>query len=243
MSFRSPGVRWNEVTAVFGGTFDPPHLSHRIAVSGLFSNPGVARVLVVPSPSPPHKPTTASAEDRVAMTRLGFAPAMRLPLAGPVEIDLCEIDRARRHPGQPTYTYDTLGELSRRISPLAFVIGTDQLAKLHTWHRFPDVLALSHWIILERQTAPGRTLSEAGPVLTQWEASGLVQKEAGHWRVKLPGGGLGTCLQVVPTPAPAQSSTQIRESLARQGNPPAESLSSDVLAYLMQRRIYGTGVK
>jgi nicotinate-nucleotide adenylyltransferase len=242
LSSRPVPVRWSEVTALFGGTFDPPHLGHRIAVAGLFSNPGVGRVRILPTPSPPHKPTIASTEDRLAMTRLAFGESRIHPLPGPVEIELCELERSRLHPGQPTYSFDSLTELRQRIPHLAFVIGTDQLHKLHTWHRFPEVLGLCHWIILER-----RNVSEAsGPVLTQWEASGLIRREGNGWRTterlggaagSLPQGGF---LLPVPTPAPALSSTAIRESLARSGNPPDEALLPEVLTHLMRRRIYGT---
>jgi nicotinate-nucleotide adenylyltransferase len=237
VSPRPTAVRWEEVTAVFGGTFDPPHLGHRMAVAGLFAIPGVARVLVVPSPSPPHKPTVADVDARLAMTRLNFAPSLAYPLPGPVELELCELERAWLNPGKPTYSFDTLGELKRRIPNLAFVIGTDQLQKLHTWHRFPEVLSLCHWIVLERREVSGTPSTTGGPILTQWEASGLIQKEGTGWRIK---GSPGSQIHCFPTPAPALSSTQIRESLARHGKAPENSLLPEVLAHLMQRRIYGT---
>lgn len=169
------------------------------------------------------------------MAKLTFASSAAYPLTGPVEVDLCELERAR--PGSPTYTFDTLQELRRKIPQLAFVIGTDQLLKFHTWHRFPDVLGLSHWIILERKnrgTADPETIRQ---VLGQWEGSGLVRSEGSSWRVR----DGGTILLPIPTPAPALSSTEIRESLARSGNPPEGSILPEVHNYLMSRRLYGTG--
>jgi nicotinate-nucleotide adenylyltransferase len=227
---RLPGVRWNEVTALFGGTFDPPHLGHRSAVCGLFSEPGVCRVLVLPSPCPPHKPTVASAEDRIAMTRLAFGSSRILPLPGKVDIDLREVERAKAQPHRRTYTFDTLQEIRAEIPNLAFVVGTDQLRQLPKWHRFPEVLNLSHWIVLERKSEAG-----AGPTLAEWEASSLLRRDGNEWRT--PG---GTVLKAVPTPAPALSSTEVRETLTRQGKPADDTLLPEVSTYLMQRRIYGT---
>ena len=96
--------RWSEVTAIFGGTFDPPHLGHREALDGLFTaGPGIGRALIVPAAAPPHKPAVASSEDRVAMARLAFAPGK---LAGPVELSLVELEleRARARPSEPSYS-------------------------------------------------------------------------------------------------------------------------------------------
>ena len=217
--------RWNEVTALFGGTFDPPHLGHREALDGLFTaEPGIARALILPAASPPHKPTVAKTEDRVAMARLAFAPAK---LAGPVEFNLLEIERAG-----PSYSFDTIAELGRHFPSLAFVLGTDQLAAMAGgWHRFPELLGLCHWLVLARKPDGER---QAGETLMRWSASGLARAANGAWA--LPG---GKCLRVVSTPARELSSTAIREAIARTGQPPENSVDSDVLAYLKRRGAYG----
>ncbi len=206
-----------------------------MAVQGLFENPGVKRVLLLPSPAPPLKKTTTPLEDRVAMTRLCFEEQIPgLPrLRGSVSIEHSELSRAEKNPHGPTYTFDTLLELKNEIPKLAFVIGTDQLIQLPRWHRFPELLDLCHWIVLNRQgqTSPHSLLSE-------WEASGLLKKtqsERGfsEWEN----------LILCPTPAPAVSSTQIRENFARKGVPPEKTLTPNVERYLMQRGIYGTSAR
>src|ERR1044072_1797188 len=89
---------WSNITAVFGGRFDPPHLGHREAVRGLFEHPGVKRVLIVPSASPPHKPTWATAEQRAGMAGLNFKATTKDSFPAEVELDLRELDRARLRP-------------------------------------------------------------------------------------------------------------------------------------------------
>ena len=228
-------VRWSEVTAIFGGTFDPPHRGHRIALEGLFENPGVRAVRVLPSPTPPHKPAMAPAEARAELARLALvegAPSTRRP----VTLDLRELNRAAAHPGQPTYTFDTLQEIRRELPEIAFVIGTDQLDKIHTWHRFPEFLGLSHWIVLERKQEASKPAPIGRQVLAQLEASGLLTAEGAGYRVRMG----GTFIQVFETPAPALSSTRIRESIAKTGQPPEGAIPPDAHAYLMKQRLYGT---
>lgn len=227
MSFRPP--QWHQVTALYGGTFDPPHQGHALAVRGLFREPGVRQVIVLPSAIPPHKSGSSSAEHRVAMARLAFG-----GLAD-VQVDTREIDRAQS--GRPSYSYDTIQELRRDGGTLAFVIGTDQLEALHTWHRFPDLLGICHWIVLERK--PGGD-QQARRVLSQWEGSGICQAAGpGYWSLR-GSEGLKTVLHLVPTPAPALSATDVRKELQRTGKAPAGALPQPVDEYLKTHRLYGT---
>lgn len=223
---------WSEITAIFGGSFDPPHIGHRLAVHGLFRVPGVKRVIVIPAASPPHKPTTASAEQRAEMVKLNFNPD-ETPLD--IEIDSRELIRAAKNPRTPSYSFDTLMELQSLSPKLAFVIGSDQLEQLSTWHRFPDLLSLCHWIVLERKSAaPGEGLQ----TLSQWEASGLIEKTRQD-RLWQSTQNRNFFLHRVPTEARSISSTEIRHSIARTGIPPENSLFPDVLSYLKVHRLYG----
>ena len=59
------------LTAVFGGTFDPVHFGHMGLAGYLLENGLVARVVFLPAPHPPHKPGNEPAPfaDRAAMIR------------------------------------------------------------------------------------------------------------------------------------------------------------------------------
>ena len=231
-------VDWSEITALFGGTFDPPHLGHREAIKGLFTIPGVQRVWVIPSPAPPHKPSIASPEQRIAMARLCFMDGPE-PFVKNVELNFVELERSVRSPEQPTYSFDTIAELKRQNPKLAFVIGTDQLEKLNTWSRFPALLGLCHWLVLARKP---QGEAKAMNTLKVWESSGLCRHEPtsphglhGVWRLRE-----GTILKLVPTEAPEISSTLIRETIGRTGSPPENTLSQSISAYLKANRLYGT---
>ncbi len=235
-----PLPRWSEITAVFGGTFDPPHLGHREAVRGLFSDPGVARVWVIPSGQPPHKAASelCRPQDRLEMARLNFSSHPGDPFPPAVTIDSREIERSERSE-RPSYTYDTLLELGREIGQLAFVVGADQLRDLRSWYRFPEILGLCHWIVLARKPQ-GEEL--ARKTLQGWSAQGLCRttSDPTTWQLIGEVGG-DRFLKLVPTEAPALSSTAIRERLGRTGEPPEGSLHPEVLSYLKSQRLYGTG--
>ncbi len=218
--------RWSEITAIFGGRMDPPHLGHREAVRGLFKNPGVKQVVVIPSASPPHKPAIAKAKDRAEITKLTFANTVTHPFPSEVRIDLLEIEKSLKAPNEPSYSFYTIQELQRQYPQLAFALGADQFAELNTWHRFPEILSLCHWIVLERKP-DGKELIER--TLSEWRMGGILKN-------------MSTTITVVPTNAPNLSSTTIRQVLTRTGVPPSGALLPEVESYLSIAGIYGTRV-
>ncbi len=224
-------LNWKTRTVIFGGTFDPPHLSHRVAVQGVFRLPGVERVLVIPAAAPPHKPTQATADQRLAMARLNFDGI------SDVEILDLELNRAKKNPTAPSYSWDTIQELKPNYPRLGFVLGSDQLEQFSTWHRFPELLGACDWLVLARKPLGW---AQAEKTLALWSASGLVRTEGTGDQQSLWKTRLGTHLGLVSTDAPALSSTQIREQIVRTGEPPESLLIPKVSAYLKAHRIYGT---
>ncbi|MBI4924415.1 MAG: nicotinate (nicotinamide) nucleotide adenylyltransferase [Bdellovibrio sp.] len=234
-------VVWHETIALFGGSFDPPHLGHLEAVKGLFTKPGIKKVILVPSANPPFKKNLTPINHRLKMIELSFLSAVNKNLFSKIEIDLCEVKRAELTK-KPSYTYDTLLELKQVYSPeknnLAFVIGTDQLEDMQSWHRFPEILQLSHWIILLRKP-DGE--SKARKILQTWETQGLVQNKNNNiendlWSLMCK----QTYLKLVTTHAPLISSTEIRKHIAKSGTLPANTLHDDVVTYIKAHKLYGT---
>lgn len=231
-----PAVAWSDVTAIFGGRFDPPHLGHREAVRGLFKYPRVKEVLIIPSATPPHKPAAASAEHRAKMAALNFGFSSSDPtFPAEVRMDFREIARAQRDPLRPSYSFDTLQELKPIFSQLAFVIGMDQLYELPRWHRFPEILTLCHWLILERKPFHFQN-EKAAQVLKDWNSSGIIQSLT-ETRWKITNG--STQLMLIPTDAPDISSTHTREQIAKTGQAAPEALLPEVVTYLKKNKLYG----
>lgn len=225
---RKSAPNWNEYTAVFGGTFDPPHVGHRIAAFHLFKDPGFSRVKIIPSAIPPLKTTPTETEHRLEMVKKTFAPSPHDPQE--VEIDLREIERSKS--GKPSYTFDTLSELKTTGLKFAFVLGTDQLESLPRWYRFPELLSICPWIVLERK--PDAT-ARIEKMLTLLESSGIV-KRVGDRRFELPG---SQFLYQIPTPAPELNSTEIRREIALKGDLAPGLITPEVTNYIREKRLYG----
>lgn len=132
--------------AILGGSFNPPHSSHlRLAAAARRCLP-VNEVRVIPAGDHPHKGTRlVAATHRLAMCRLAFA------WLADVVVD----DRELRRPG-PSYTVDTLAELQREHPGrrLFFLIGSDNLPLLTTWHDHHRILALATVVTYPRAGHP-----------------------------------------------------------------------------------------
>ncbi|MCA9576031.1 MAG: nicotinate (nicotinamide) nucleotide adenylyltransferase [Polyangiales bacterium] len=154
----------SERIAVYGGSFDPPHIAHVLVAAWALSMGEVDRVLVLPTLA--HalgKSAGASFEQRVSMCERAFA---ALPGAS--------VDTLERELGAPSRTLHTLEALRRRHPSASFrlVIGSDILRETHRWFRWEDVASL----------APPLVVGRAGYV-TDDEAS-LVMPEVSSSRIR-----------------------------------------------------------
>ncbi len=133
--------------AVLGGSFNPPHRTHvRLALAALRALP-VDEVRIVPAGDHPHKRgrDLAPARHRLAMCQLAFADLPR------VVVD----DRELRRQG-PSFTVDTLAELAAEHPgrPLFFLIGSDNLPLLPSWHDHHRLLSLATVVTYPRRDHP-----------------------------------------------------------------------------------------
>ena len=128
---------------MLGGSFNPPHRTHvTLARQALLRLP-IDELRAIPSGDHPHKGQNdmASAADRLQMARLAFA-----AIPG-VTVDDREIRRAGR-----SFTTDTLQELVDENPgvPVFFLIGSDNLPLLPTWHEHHRLLELATVVTFPR---------------------------------------------------------------------------------------------
>jgi nicotinate-nucleotide adenylyltransferase len=139
--------------AVFGGSFNPPHVAHVLACALVLSVEEVDRVLVVPTYRHPFAKALAPYDDRVAMCELGMG-----SLAG------VEVSRVEEELGGESRTLRTLEHLAATHADwrLRLVIGADILAETPKWFGFDAIARLAPPLVLARAgvDAPG-----AGPPL------------------------------------------------------------------------------
>lgn len=130
---------------VLGGTFDPIHLGHLLVAELAAAALDLQTVLFTPAGDPPHKqaqPKTP-AYHRRAMVELAIADNSTFVL--------CPLDLER--PG-PHYSLDTVRLIRARYHLLGeecfFIIGSDSLEDLPTWHRPAELLTLCRLAVLKR---------------------------------------------------------------------------------------------
>jgi nicotinate-nucleotide adenylyltransferase len=129
--------------ALFGGSFDPPHLGHlafaRFALEALQPE----RLLWLPAGRQWQKPeqVMAAPTHRVAMLQrlIGAEPRFA-------------IDERELHRRGPSFTADTLREFTAEQpgTELMFLIGQDQYARLPTWYRAEVVAELATLVVVPR---------------------------------------------------------------------------------------------
>ena len=122
-----------------GGTFDPIHHGHLVAASEVQSWFGLSEVVFVPTGQPWQKSErkVSPAEHRYLMTVIATASNPRF------WVSRVDIDR-----GGPTYTADTLRDLSQRMpdADLYFITGADALSDIFTWRDAAGLFELAHFV-------------------------------------------------------------------------------------------------
>jgi len=127
-------------TALFGGSFDPPHLGHLEIIRRVLARPEIRRVIVVPAwLNPFKKQSHAPAEKRLEWCRKLF------DLPGVVVSDY-EIRQ-----GRPVYTIETYRALGHDYPIGYLVVGADNLAELPKWHDFDTLNRELTWIVATRR--------------------------------------------------------------------------------------------
>ncbi len=122
--------------AVFGGSFDPPHVGHVLAASWVLSTAPVDEILVVPMLVHPFGKEPAPYPHRLRMCELAFGELRRVTVSD-IEARL----------GGASYTVRTLEALKRKMHgvKLSLIVGTDIVGDLPRWkdgHRIPELADL-----------------------------------------------------------------------------------------------------
>ncbi len=131
---------------LLGGTFDPVHHGHLVVAQAALDILELDEVRLLVAGDPWQKEPRTPAAVRVELARLAAA-----------EHDELEVDDRECRRDGPTYTYDTLAELVAEdpYAELTFLLGADAAARMSTWYRADDVLALARFVVVNR---PGHDL-------------------------------------------------------------------------------------
>jgi nicotinate-nucleotide adenylyltransferase len=207
---------------IFGGTFNPVHFGHLRPALELREQLSLQRMLLVPCSIPPHREQPeATAEQRLVMLKHAVASEAAL-----------EIDERELHREGPSYMVDTLSSLREELgdTPICLCLGVDAFLGLTGWHRWQELLELSHIVVAHRpgwHFEPAAMQGELKALLSSRQCQqpkAIHEKPAGH-----------IVLQAVTQLA--ISSTAIRETIS-QGRSARYLLPDDVWHYILEQKLY-----
>lgn len=146
---------------LLGGSFDPVHRGHVELALAVHAALGLERVVFLPTAVPPHKPgrTFAPPLSRYAMVELALLDHPELVVS---DLELTV--------GRPAYTIDTLEHLAaeRPGRDLVLLLGSDSLAALDTWRRWPELLERARLAVVERPgAARAKVVADLAPELAE----------------------------------------------------------------------------
>jgi nicotinate-nucleotide adenylyltransferase len=142
--------------ALFGGSFDPPHVGHLLAAAYVLATEPVDELWLVPVLAHPFgKQLQESYDHRVALCE---QLTRDLPRA--------RVSRAEQESGEPR-TVDLLEYLRRKHpgTKWALVLGTDLNAERPQWKNFSRIAELARIITVQRAGHPGAP--GPGPILPE----------------------------------------------------------------------------
>ncbi len=130
--------------ALFGGSFNPPHVGHVLAVAYVLSTERVERVVVVPVFEHALGKHLAPFEHRVEMAVRAFGWLPR--------VEVCSIE-ARL--GAPSRTLGTIQALQAEHPDwdLRLMVGSDILGEIHQWQAFEEIERRAPPLVLPRAGA------------------------------------------------------------------------------------------
>lgn len=156
--------------AVFGGSFDPPHVGHVLLAAWALSAGGVDRLLVIPTFAHAFAKRSAAFEHRVAMARLAFG------VLDPARVEVSELERTLP---TPSYTVHTLEHLVAAQPDATFrlLVGADVLAAFPRWKDGARIEALAPLLVGGRaghaSAAEGRAVADDVPSFPEVSSTDL----------------------------------------------------------------------
>lgn len=208
MSFQRRKRNNMKKIAMFGGSFNPPHIGHLQLAQAFIEELKLDTLLLVPVFSPPHKAANemASPKHRLNMCRL-------LERYNP-KIKASDIEIKR---GGSSYTVDTLKALKTLYpdSVLHLIIGADMYMSLQSWYQPEQICSLAKICTISRNCDNIAMLENHSRFLKRFGCESIILKD-----------------KVMTV-----SSTQVRNSL-KSGESVMSLVAAEVYDYIKRNGLY-----
>lgn len=150
--------------AIYGGTFDPPHLGHLKTAQAVQHYFHFDQFIFLPCKTPVLKDAAlATSKQRLDMLKLALKDYQNFT------IDTRELER-----DTPSYMVDTLLSIRKEVGetiPLTLCIGMDTFLQLPKWHAWQDILNLCHLLVMKRETTEERPSNVLKQLLADKEST------------------------------------------------------------------------
>ena len=132
-----------QTIAVFGGSFDPPHLGHLKVIQTIFNSLEVERLFIVPAFLNPFKSQSLFSPKK----RLEWIKILVQDLTLPITLLDFEIQQ-----NKPTPTYETINFIQQTYKPkkIYLIIGADNLENLPKWYPYEKLKNQVEFVIIPR---------------------------------------------------------------------------------------------
>lgn len=193
---------------IFGGSFNPIHNGHLLAMQIFAWQMSLDRVLLTPTAVSFYKNTDLTAfEHRVQMCRLAAQ--------GLNHVEVCEFEKSHRK-GMPTFELIKAVKKPYPGSELFLLMGSDIFTRLLIWQNVDDIIASASICVLVRQLDEDQDAIE--------RTSQAVRERGGF-------------IHFLQVQALSVSSTQIRERQAT-GFPISSLVPPEIEAYIQTYNLY-----
>ena len=115
--------------AIFGGSFDPPHLYHQLIIINLLKLQYIDMIYVIPCGNHPLKKNYSSFKNRFNMCKIAFK-----SISSFNNINISDIEYKLN---QPSFTYNTIKRIKQKFKnkDIVLAIGSDLIPNLNKWYK------------------------------------------------------------------------------------------------------------
>ena len=142
LEFYKKKVKFLMKIALFGGSFDPPHLGHASVVENALKSLDIDKLIIMPTFINPFKSGFFADEKR------RFAWAQRV-WGDLKRVEICDFEIRQNRPVPSIESVLYLKELYKS-SKFYLIIGADHLQSLEKWHEFEKLSNLVEFVIAKR---------------------------------------------------------------------------------------------
>ncbi len=152
--------------ALFGGSFNPPHVGHVLAVAYALGTEDLERVVVIPVFEHAFGKQLAPYQHRLEMARRAFGWLPR--------VDVSSIESQLGAPSRTLRTIEAL-EAEHPEWALRLLVGSDILGEIQKWHAFAEIARRAPLLVLPRTgAAPVAGRPAVLPQVSSSEVRGLL---------------------------------------------------------------------